>query len=63
VRKLGGDLEHALAKQRHPGGAVGLLQVTPGRQRRAAIEGSSTVASSVLNTMVRASLASLRDSE
>jgi hypothetical protein len=29
-RKFKGDLEHVLAEQRHPGGAVGLLQKAPG---------------------------------
>ena len=30
-RQLDGDLEHVLAEQRHPGGAVGLLEVAAGR--------------------------------
>ena len=32
------DLDHILAEKRHPGGAVGLFQVSAGRQRRRSIE-------------------------
>ena len=42
-RELHGDLEHVLAEERHPGGAVGLLQVAAGRQRRAAVEDADVV--------------------
>ena len=42
-RQLDGDLEHVLAEQGHPGGAVGLLQVAAGRQRRAAVEDADVV--------------------
>ena len=42
-RELDGDLEHVLAEQRHPGRAVGLLQVAAGRQRRAAVEHADVV--------------------
>ena len=42
-RQLYGDLEHVLAEERHPGGAVGLLQVPAGRQRRAAVEDADVV--------------------
>src|SRR2546430_17457225 len=42
-RQLGGDLEHVLAEERHPGGAVGLFQVTAGRQGRAAVEHTDVV--------------------
>ena len=42
-RQLGGDFQHVLAEQRHPGGAVGLLQISAGRQRRAAIEHADVV--------------------
>ena len=42
-RQLDGDLEHVLAEQGHPGGAVGLFQVAAGRQRRAAIEDADVV--------------------
>ena len=38
-----GDVEHVLAVQRHPGGAVGLLEVAAGRQRRAAVEDADVV--------------------
>ena len=37
-RQLGADLEHVLAEERHPGGAIGLFQVAAGRQRRRAVE-------------------------
>ena len=37
------DLEHALAIERHPRGAVRLLERSPGRQRRAAIEDADVV--------------------
>ena len=42
-RQLDGDLEHVLAEQGHPGGAVGLLQIAAGRQRRAAVEHADVV--------------------
>ena len=42
-RQLDGDLEHVLAEEGHPGGAVGLLQVAAGRQRRAAVEHADVV--------------------
>ena len=42
-RQLGGDFQHVLAEQRHPGGAVGLFQIAAGRQRRAAIEHADVV--------------------
>ena len=42
-RQFDGDFEHVLAKQGHPGGAVGLFQVAAGRQRRAAIEDADVV--------------------
>ena len=42
-RQLDGDLQHVLAEQRHPGGAVGLLEVAAGRQRRAAVEDADVV--------------------
>ena len=42
-RQLDRDLEHVLAEQRHPGGAVRLLEVAAGRQRRAAIEDADVV--------------------
>jgi hypothetical protein len=44
-RQLRGDLEHVLGEERHPGGAVGLLQVPAGRQRRAAVEDADIVQS------------------
>ena len=37
------DLEHVLAEQRHPGGAVSLLQMAAGGQRRAAVEDANVV--------------------
>ena len=42
-RQLRGDFQHVLAEQRHPGGAVGLLQVAAGRQRGAAVEDADVV--------------------
>ena len=42
-RELDRDLEHVLAEQRHPRGAVGLLEVAAGRQRRAAVEHADVV--------------------
>src|SRR5229473_2845082 len=42
-RKLEGDLEHVLAEQGHPRGAVGLLQIAAGGQRRAAVEDADIV--------------------
>src|SRR5215469_7713564 len=44
-RQLHTDFEHVLAKDRHPGGAVRLLQIAAGRQRRAAVEDSDVVQS------------------
>ena len=41
--ELDGDLEHVLAEERHPRGAVGLLEVAAGRQRRAAVEDADVV--------------------
>jgi len=41
--QLYGDLKHVLAKERHPSGAVGLLQVPTGRQRGAAVEDAYVV--------------------
>ena len=38
-----GDLQHVLAVERHPRGAVGLLERAAGRQRRAAIEDADVV--------------------
>ena len=38
-----GDLQHALAVERHPRRAVGLLQRAAGRQRRAAVEDADIV--------------------
>ena len=43
MRQLDGDLEHVLAEERHPGRAVGLLEVAAGRQRRAAVEDADVV--------------------
>ena len=43
LRQLDGDLQHVLAEERHPGGAVGLLEVAAGRQRRAAVEDADVV--------------------
>ena len=42
-RELDGDLEHVLAEHRHPGGAVGLLEVAAGRQLGAAVEDADVV--------------------
>ena len=42
-RQLDGHLQHVLAEEGHPGGAVGLLQVAAGRQRRAAVEDADVV--------------------
>ena len=44
-RQLHGDLEHVLAEQRHPSGSIRLVQVSAGRQRRAAIEHPDVVQS------------------
>ena len=44
-RQLEGDLEHVLAEQRHPSRAIGLFEMTAGRQRRAAIEHADIVQS------------------
>ena len=41
--QLGGDLEHALGVERHPGGAIGLLQLATARHRRRAIEDADVV--------------------
>src|SRR5215831_5667064 len=37
-RQLHGDLGHVLTEERHPGSAIGLLQVATGWQRRAAVK-------------------------
>src|SRR5262245_6310227 len=37
-RQLYGNFKHILAKERHPGRAVGLLEVSASRQRRAAVK-------------------------
>ena len=42
-RELESDLEHVLAEQGHPGGAVGLLQMASGGQWRAAVENADIV--------------------
>ena len=46
-RVVGGDLdrdlEHVLAEERHPRGAVGLLEVAAGRQRRGPVEDADVV--------------------
>ena len=42
-RQLHGDLQHVLTEESHPRGAVGLFQVAPGRQWRAAIEDADIV--------------------
>ena len=42
-RQLHADLEHVLTEQRHPGRPVGLLEIAPGRQRRAAVEDADVV--------------------
>ena len=42
-RDLEREVEHVLGIERHPGGAVGLLDVAAGRQRRAAIEDADVV--------------------
>src|SRR5437773_7087926 len=36
--QFAGDLDHGLAVERHPGRAIGLLQIPTSRQRRAAVE-------------------------
>ena len=41
--ELDGDLEHVLAEHRHPRGAVGLLEVTAGGERGAAVEDADVV--------------------
>jgi hypothetical protein len=41
--ELDGDLDHALAEERHPGRAVRLLEVPAGRERRGAIEDADVV--------------------
>src|SRR6516164_1119133 len=43
ARQLDGDVEHLLTEERHPGGAVSLLQMASGRQRRAAVENADIV--------------------
>src|SRR5215813_10574713 len=40
---LPGDFEHVLTEERHPRGAVGLLQVAPRGQRRRSIENTDVV--------------------
>ena len=42
-RELESDLEHVLAEQGHPGGAVGLFQIASGGQRRTAVENADIV--------------------
>ena len=42
-RQLDGDLQHVLAEQRHPGGAVRLLEIAAGGQRRVAVEDADVV--------------------
>src|SRR5205807_5697088 len=42
-RQLNSDLEHVLAEEGHPGGAVGLFQVAARRQGGAAIEDADVV--------------------
>ena len=42
-RELDRDLEHVLAEHRHPGGAVGLLEVAAGGQLGAAVEDANVV--------------------
>src|SRR5262249_4078159 len=41
--KLKGNLEHVLAEQGHPGGAVGLLQMSASRQWRTAVEDTDII--------------------
>ena len=41
--QLDGELEHVLREEGHPGGAVRLLQVAAGGQRRAAVEDADVV--------------------
>src|SRR5208337_3711668 len=41
--ELEGDLEHVLTEKRDPRGAVGLLQMAAGRQRRAAVKDADIV--------------------
>ena len=43
ARQLEGDGQHVQAEHAHPGGAVGLLEVAAGRQRRAAVEDADVV--------------------
>src|SRR5262249_27259741 len=43
--QLDGDSQHVLRKKSHPGGAVGLFQIAPSRQRGAAIEDADVVQS------------------
>src|SRR6202040_3406679 len=42
-RKLESDLDHVLAVKGHPRGAIGLLQIASGRQRRTAVEDADVV--------------------
>ena len=42
-RQLRADLDHVLAEEGHPGGAVGLLQIAAGRQGRGAVEDPDVV--------------------
>ena len=37
-RQLGTDLDHVLTEEGHPGGAIGLFQISAGRQRRGSVE-------------------------
>ena len=41
--QFNGDLEHVQAEERHPGRAVGLFEVTAGRQRRTAVKHADVV--------------------
>ena len=43
LRQLDADFEHVLTEQRHPGRPVGLFEIAPGRQRRAAVEDADVV--------------------
>ena len=43
LRQLHADFEHVLTEQRHPGRPVGLFEIAPGRQRRAAVEDANVV--------------------
>ena len=43
LHQLDADFEHVLTEQRHPCGRVGLFEIAPSRQRRAAIEDANVV--------------------